>query len=741
MRYKLFLISIALLAAGMQAGAQVTETTAAKRQPEPLITTKIKLLTRAYGDSIVLRWAAEDYVTWRYLAAYGVNVLRVPKDDPAADNIDTLAYALKPLSLDRWLARYPQGDSVAMVPAGVLYGDAENVKIEKKGSMGRSLEYNSEQDISYAFAMMVAEWRPDVAESMAVRFTDRTARPGAVYDYYIQPTRWDETGRLIFEPGVAEHVKNVPYQPDPFAPIIRDSIASPMTLVLMWNDSKHSSYEIERRLASPSGSEWEGWQRVTNKPYVSMLVQPADGDLCVMADSVPQLGTWEYRILAYDAFANLTEPSAPHRVVVYDVKPPRAPEIKYIAIERPKVDPMEKVLAHVVWENPHPQDDDVTGYCINYSSTRITGGSWKVLNDALISPRDTLYTIDATDLQTGMIYLSAFDESGNEGRSTIQQIRLTDYKAPDAPAGLSAEIVIPEADTLTATPGRYAYVILRWEDCPDGDIHYYDISFANDTTHQFVIRNQGGIRENSFVDSLAFNVNQKYIYYKVRAVDYSTNVGPWSHWLQVKRPHVTPPTQPHLNTSSHNDQDGMHMEWIVGRDADMDYHLAYRRQGDNGAWEVIGRYDADSLRNHDYRIIINDNPAFDREQRYYYYVESFNASPFSSQSLAVSWLHKGPKVWKVDIKLVGDYMQKEGETRMVWDIGTLPFDAPYYYCIYRKGQGDDKFRFIVSQPANEMEYTDKLLRKGEQAEYYVMIQWRDGRQSTISNTVTITNKQ
>ena len=364
-----------------------------------------------------------------------------------------------------------------------------------------------------------------------------------------------------------------------------------------------------------------------------------------------------------------------------------------------------------------------------------------MLNDALISPRDTLYTIDATDLQTGMIYLSAFDESGNEGRSTIQQIRLTDYKAPDAPAGLSAEIVIPEADTLTATPGRYAYVILRWEDCPDGDIHYYDISFANDTTHQFVIRNQGGIRENSFVDSLAFNVNQKYIYYKVRAVDYSTNVGPWSHWLQVKRPHVTPPTQPHLNTSSHNDQDGMHMEWIVGRDADMDYHLAYRRQGDNGAWEVIGRYDADSLRNHDYRIIINDNPAFDREQRYYYYVESFNASPFSSQSLAVSWLHKGPKVWKVDIKLVGDYMQKKGETRMVWDIGTLPFDAPYYYCIYRKGQGDDKFRFIVSQPANEMEYTDKLLRKGEQAEYYVMIQWRDGRQSTISNTVTITNKQ
>ena len=40
-----------------------------------------------------------------------------------------------------------------------------------------------------------------------------------------------------------------------------------------------------------------------------------------------------------------------------------------------------------------------------------------------------------------------------------------------------------------------------------------------------------------------------------------------------------------------------------------------------------------------------------------------------------------------------------------------------------------------------MEYTDKLLHKGEQAEYYIMIQWRDGRQSTMSNTVTIARNQ
>ena len=66
-------------------------------QEPTLITTKIKLLTRTYGDSIALRWVPEDYVSWKYLCLTGVNVLRTETD---ADDfaIDTLAYGLTPLT-------------------------------------------------------------------------------------------------------------------------------------------------------------------------------------------------------------------------------------------------------------------------------------------------------------------------------------------------------------------------------------------------------------------------------------------------------------------------------------------------------------------------------------------------------------------------------------------------------------------------------------------------------------------
>jgi len=772
MSYKSIIIALALLGAGLTAGAQTGnngsagQNATATNKPHtvrPLVTSKIGLLTRTYGDSIVLRWTAEDYVSWKYLAQTGVNILRVPKataavpgassaaavrgasstgspaSRPRPRGIDTLAYALKPLTLEQFRSRFPESDSLALVPQGVLYGDAENRKSGREGSPGRAMEYNSEQDISFAFAMMVAEWRPDLAEAMAVRFTDRTAQPGMTYDYYVQPTVWDNGGRLLFEPGVAEDVENRPYEPEFYSVQLSDSLSTPGVLTLRWHDALHSSYEAERRFVSDTrGIRYDDapWERVNKKPYVSMVEQDDDGDLCMLVDSVPQFGVWEYRLRAYDAFATLTEPSPVHRVVVYDSQPPSPPELKHIVIERPEQDPMAMVKAHVVWTK-HDIEPDLAGYCINYSNARLTGGEWRTLNNDMIPPSDTTFTIDATHLTTGLLCISAFDDSGNESRSLVQEIRLQDYNPPAAPDSLRAEIVMPRPDSLAAMNQKYAYAILRWKPLPDDDINYYDIAFANDTTHQFIIRNEGGIRETSFIDSLALNANQKFVYYKVRAIDQSTNIGPWSHWLQVKRPHVTPPTQPHLDKSSHNDTTGMHMEWIVGMDADMDYHVVYRRTGDDGPWEVKGRYDADSLARNDYRIVVDDNPPYDRERRYYYYVESFNASPFASKSLAVSWLHRGPKVWPVSIELAGDYMKKEQHTRLVWQAGKLPFDAPYYWCVYRKGPDDKNFQFVVSLPSEQTEYTDELLEPGRQAAYYVMIQWRDGRQSTLSNEVSV----
>lgn len=698
---------------------------AAANQPYyPILTSKIHLMVRPYGDRVVLRWVAEDYVSWLFLIHDGVNVLRQKEGSP---DIDTLAYALKPWTQEQFTQKYDiQKDSKAAVAVGVLYGEGrkgEGQTEEKPGSVGANMELNGEQDISFGFAMMVAEWRLDLAEAMAVGFVDRTAKRGERYDYYIQPTQWDNGGKVIFEPGVREGVLNEPYKPEPYNPELQDSLVSPRRVNLFWIDTEHSSFEIERR---PKGEK--KWERVNTRPYVTMVETDFEG-LTLFSDSVNHNGLWEYRVMGHDPFGELSEPSPVHVANIYDIEPPVPPQLKYIVMEHPDTILNKKVIAHIVWENPDlkTQFDDVEGYAIKYFNENMYGQQWMVVSDKLIPVTDTVYTMDVTHLKTGMLCVAAYDKSGNEASSLAQLIRITDYKAPEPPDSLECEVMSD------------GYVILTWEPKPyDDDIDYYDLAFANDLTHEFLKLNEEGIHERGYIDSLALDVNQKYVYYRVRAVDFSGNVGEWSDYIRVLRPHVTPPSEPHLTQSSQDELKGIHMEWTVGTDADMDYHVLYRRLGDEGEWETIGRYDADSLiQVGNYTITIDDNPPYDRKKRYFYYMKSFNSSPYTSSSLAVSWLHRGPKVYQVKIDLAGDYMKADEQVKLAWNVEKMPFDAPYYYCVYRKRAGENSFVYQMSVQPEEMTYIDAQLEEGEEAEYYVMIQWQDGRQSTASQTVKV----
>ena len=393
----------------------------------------------------------------------------------------------------------------------------------------------------------------------------------------------------------------------------------------------------------------------------------------------------------------------------------------------------------------------MAGYVIQYYNEQLTQGQWRPISltssstGALIPPTDTVATLDVTGLRTGMLSIWAYDEAGNAGRSLSQLIRITDYHAPSAPDSLRAE-VLPTG-----------HVILSWLPRPeDTDIAYYDLAFANDSTHEFLLVNQGGIPDALYIDSLALDANQKYIYYKVRAVDNESNFGEWSPALQVLRPHNTPPTTPHLDESWHrtvlppnasqNDHLGMHMRWIMGTDADMTYHVLWRRLGTEGEWQAIARWDADSLRQTgNFAVVVDDNPPYHQTERYYYMVESFNSTPFTSRSMAVSWLHTGPRVLNIPVSLAGDWIESEHLVRLVWEVPASQTDwlataGDYYFCIHRKTDSEQRFRYVTNVAPDAVDFTDRSLKTGQKAEYYVTIRFTDGRVGQPSNTIQVEAK-
>ena len=687
--------------------------------------TPIQLMARTYGDSIVLRWAPSGYAAWHYLNRTGYNIYRYD----CRRHCDTLAIALKPKTLDEFRATYAEDDSIARVGYGLIYGD--NLKKpsqtrEEPGSMGSMLEIYDDQVAGLAFAVLASEWRQDLAEDMAMRFVDHNVAKGERYEYIVQPAMADTTGTMPIVGAQVRGVENVAHRADAYMPCLRDSVSEKLTVTLFWNDRTHSSFEIERRV---HGSRQ--WERVNRRTYLPMFKPGIEGqdEEVMYADRVPHAGTYEYRILAHDAFGDTTEPSPALTVKVGDTIPPAAPIVTAINIMRPEKDnPTAKILAGITWHKDS-MEHDFAGYMPLYYNERFTGREWKPLCRQLLSPADTAATVDVTGLATGMLVVAAYDEAGNVGYSLPVQLRISDMKAPGAPTNLRAE-----------TDNGNGTISLRWNRPDDDDVAYYELAFANDTTHHFIMRNQGQILDTMFVDTVHMAVNQRYIYYKVRAVDYSNNTGEYSGILQVERPHATPPTTAHLD-SAWVDREGIHMNWVTGLDADMYCHRIFRRLDGAATWSLIAIVAADDVLKTSANGVmqITDCPPADNSRRYEYAVVSYNRSGIASEpSLVYSARFADLADADLGIKLIGDYDTRRKQSRLSWEHNAVDAAAsPFRYCIYRRADGDTRFRFIMTSPSSSPVHYDYLLHPGETAEYYVVIRFEDGRRSLKSNTVSI----
>lgn len=688
---------------------------------------KINVMTRCYGDSVVLRWAADDYVTWRFLNHVGVNIVRM---DEETFQTDTLVMGLKPLTLEHLRTRYAETDSVAGMAMGALYGEGQMTQQESSyetGSVGSLYDVSQEQQLQYGIALLASEWRQDVAESIALRYTDRTARKGRKYTYIVRPTEYDSTLNVMVRVGMVEEVENTRFKAEPFDVKLSDSISAPSQVFITWEDRGFSSYEVERRRKGTAA-----WQRLNERPYI--IMNSVQGGDCFYSDDVEQPGTYEYRVMAHDPFGDLTDPSPIHEVTVADMTAPAPPRLTWIEIERPhEDDPSKQILAHI-----HFQKDtieaDFAGCVPMYYHERITEGKWKPLVEKPLSPADTVVTVDVTNLVTGQVVVAAYDTAQNVSYSIPQLLRVSDMKSPAAPRGLCAKAEIVPTDSVPL-----GLIHLSWHPIDDDDIDYYEITFANDSTHEWMTRRNGIVHGDTlFTDTVAVDVNQKYIYYKVRAVDYSTNLGEYSEPLPVIRPSAIPPTVAHLD-STHVDDKAVFMRWIVGSDEQMAYHNVYRRLIDSEkTWTLLKRCDGDSVKLCNDYIDITDIPAPNSSEEYVYAVESFNFSDISSGlSLQYCTFFRGETVFSLPLRLFATYDKENDCTRLAWECDEPPAGTDWYFCIYRQGKDDERPKFLLSAQPDERDFVDYLLQPGETAYYYIQVQMEDGRESEPSNIVSV----
>lgn len=674
----------------------------------------VQVLARAKGDRVLLRWAPDEFAPWYLANKHGYNILRMDKDG----KIDTLQKALKPYTLEQLKTRFEPDDSLAGAAAQMLYGKGTelNMAIGTDGAEGIMQVYE-EQQTRFAYAMLLAEVRPDLAEAMALMYVDETAEKNAEYQYTITTNIPKEVLNMIYQPV---YVKNVKEKPSKYDPVITDSMGvDGRSIRLFWSRTpQFSTYDIERQ-----GENGE-WIKLNERRFMTLFTQEDESTVQNIFEDIDlEPGTYRYRICGYDTFGEKSEYSAVHTAQLLDVIPPTAPVIVQFNVERPTEN---TIMADVIWEK-NIIEPDFLGYNVYYYNAQVDS-VWVKLNEQLLDPEMQSFRCEVTFLGTGHVTVVALDTANNSSAAMPQELFIADFTPPAAPTGLQY-VMSPTGS-----------VMIKWNKNPEPDVAGYHLYYANDSTHTFLQKSGKMTRTTVIFDTLQVtNVTQRYMYYRVKAYDYSGNESAFSPILTVKRKNYDPP-RPCRIDSVWQDTKKVYMTWFPSSEDDVEKFYVYRRVHGEEYNTLINVLTKDSVKNG--RLLVVDSPEPNSNKRYYYHIETMNETGVTSEpSYETSFLFKGETVLPLTLRMGAAYRNDDELVHIAWDIEGITrdmLDKGLYICLYRRWNDDDIFRFVRSVNISETNAIDAHMEPGDKAEYRIRVRSREGHLSPYSNVVEVT---
>jgi len=697
---------------------------------------RLQMLVRSYGDSIVIRWAPDEYVPWKFLNGYGCYLIRSDFTNKVID--DTIAL-LKPMNKYDFAELFSDTDTMAFAAMQTIFGEGTTLDNTRSapGSAGSIMEVYEEQQNVFGMAMVIAERRRDIATAMGLRYVDKNVKKDVEYSYYLVPNMSPEI--LNVRPAFI-FVDNKPYEPKPCTLELTDSIAAVDGILLSWPyTDDYSSFDIERRKQGQ-----KDWVVLNKKPYMSMTMDLFEDENppSLFADTNMEPGTYTYRLRGYDSFGDKSAPGPEHEVTLPDLIPPMPPRIKLITINRgdstitARIDWTKEVIESDLlgyipfYQFGSPEDVDNLEYqaTVNTADSALYGGRWvPLVKDRVLAPRDTFVVVDVRGLNTGMVTIAAVDSAMNMTYAMPQPMRIDDLEPPLPPTNLRG---------LVSAEG---VVTIGWTPSISRDAYYYEVFSANDTTHTFVlVPNQQMHQDTLFNDTLSLEVNHPFKYYKVRAIDWAGNNSEFTQPLRVVRPNFNPPSECFIDTSWVT-ADSIYMRWVISPEKDLDKVRVFRRLSNESQWTMIRTYYHEDV-NGMSTLEVVDRPEPNQTIRYYYAIEAINMTGVSTGlSMQVCYLFQGQRVFDVPLKLDASWREDKGYVILAWDAPErLPITADYHFVLSRQLEGENFFRPYRSIRRDKNSFEDRRMKPGESTVYRLEILFEDGRRTTPSNEVKIT---
>lgn len=646
----------------------------------------IYLQSKPLGDSIILKWLPNDANLFKAGLDMGYRVMRKSLGD--WEQIDEV----KPWTKAEYDKRKNVRDSAFIASSMVVYGDFG-------GDDNPMAKSNANQD-RYAFGAYTFELSQLAAQAMGLRYVDNDVQQGESYEYRVEFLNINYEGitggrNVLNEKIVLKAPIDLQAESREYA--IALSIDAPE------NNRMFTYYFIDR------SEDGNNWTQVHDRPILFAETDDNYTRRYEYVDSVAVLyKAYQYRIRGMDSFGELS-PETTITAEAIDLTPPTAVIIDTVYYE-------DNIGAQIKWI-PDDSEPDFAGYKVQIGRNII--GEFTDVSPLL--PKGTASFTYVTPIDTELPYffrVASIDENKNESTSVALTLPVIDSIPPSPPTGLAGFI---DDDGI-------AY--LSWEHSPERDLTGYRVYFANDPEAEFSQLTQDIIDVNLYTDTVALNILDENIYYKVDAQDNQFNRSEFSEIIKLERPDIIPPVTPAMLPPV-SVVDGIDLNWNLSNSDDVVMQLLYRRLEDAENWELISELEPSVASYLDSLV--------EYETVYEYAIQAKDDAELLSE---LSLPLQGRRYFEKELGSVENLLAEEVDKkiRLSWSYLNQEDDhlkdEDYRFQVYRSVDGQPIKRYL-QLVSKDTTFEDDEVETGIEYVYAIQVIFESGKSSDLSEAVLI----
>ena len=520
---------------------------------------------------VKLRWAPNNYETWKNAQTYGYELYRqrVGQDEEifnAPKESVKLGGTFKPLTEEQWKAQInTKLDTIAFA----AFYDADFKVYVGDGSstnpLVKAYQLDEEKKNRFAYSLFAAEQNIRIASKMGLFFFDRGTKlePNSTYRYIVYPLIADnKKGKpSIIDINIMDTPPTLPQIPTP------EGKSGDKTAMIAVNVQGYTSAFSYYNIYRDNGSGG-AFKKINSDPilYTNDKEQGAGGDYIYFAGDLPNnTQTFKFYAVGVDAFERSSPPSEQMSIK-------GTPAELRTTVNITSVTDLNGGIS-INWYFPDSLNAKIQGFKVFRSET--AAGYFKPLQTTFLANTTRSFS-DMPPKGAAYYRIKAFDYQDRAITSIDVLGQVKDISPPAKP-------VISSCTCDEKGNGR-----ITWKRNTEGDIKGYRVylSSIRSAESYFQITNDV-VTDSTFEYEINMNTLTEEAYFNITAEDLHSNQSPFSVPCTMKRPDVIPPVAPIITKADITSQ-GVDMEWIPSSSDDVVLHQVERKQlSQAGAWQII----------------------------------------------------------------------------------------------------------------------------------------------------------